>query len=107
MPDLVQKGGHLILGAHFLLMGACQAHPSAVDLPNVHPWRGCMIWSQQVPDILLQACAPCFGVKPLKYCPWGGMAFRNLPKWLSFRGKRRLLTERAVIALLQQSHFTL
>ncbi len=53
---LVQECGHLVLGPHFLLMGACQAHPSAIDLPDVHPRRGGQIWRKQVPDILLQAC---------------------------------------------------
>ena len=34
---LVQKGGHLVLGRHFLLMRTCQAHPAAADLPDVDP----------------------------------------------------------------------
>ena len=43
-----------MLGPHFLLMGACQAHPAAIDLPDVHPGRGGHVRRKQVPDILLQ-----------------------------------------------------
>ena len=40
-------------------MGTRQANPSAVDLPDVHPRRGALVWRQQVPNVLLQVYFAC------------------------------------------------